>query len=70
MLLSTAANGSEIDRLGQEASTMRGLRTKLLGVGSPVMEEVPVAFLMVVHGPAASDRTENAGDHGNLNGCG
>jgi len=58
MLLWTAAIGSEIDRLGQEASTMRELRTKLLGVGSPVMEEVLAAFLIVVHGPAASVRTD------------
>jgi hypothetical protein len=49
---------------------MRELRTKLLGVGSPVMEEVLAAFLIVVYGPAASDRTDKCWDHGNLNGCG
>jgi hypothetical protein len=70
MLLWTAAIGSEIDRLGQEASTMRELRTKLLGVGSPVMEEVLAAFLIGSTAQPPPTARINVENHGNLNGCG
>jgi hypothetical protein len=66
MLLWTAAIGSEIDRLGQEASTMRELRAKLLGVGSPVMEEVLAAFLIGSTAQPPPNARINAGDHGKL----